>query len=415
MGYNVLFFPWRDWNQMKNDGFRTREANLLLSMVNNPEIEKIICINRAKIPPYIKTLLALKNGKLFSRDPIEQKKEDNMNIRDEKVKSKRLFSELKYINDKLYVLDLDYHIPNPRGNKLERFNFFQKLLVKEIQEVIKMVDFEEYITWCFDLTRIQIAERFKKDVMIFDAIDNLLEHDQKKDDYQYNLEMYRFAKNHSELIFTVSKDLKESIFSDHNKTFYIPNAINLESYRQISLTRPEDLPKNKPVVGYVGLLQERIDTEILDLAIQQNYDANFVFIGPVLSKSHFKVIQKYPNVYFLGSKHHSVIPSYLYYFDVCLIPHKVNKFTKSMNPLKLYEYLAAGKEVVTTPVPPSEEYHNVIHICYDKEEFSRKIKQCIETPFKDFKNEEVLETINSEDWSERLKKMLKLVDEELEF
>ncbi|WHY66797.1 glycosyltransferase [Neobacillus sp. SuZ13] len=413
MGYNVLFFPWRDWNAMKVDGFRTREANILLSMINNPNIEKIICVNRAQIPKYIQLLLALKNGEGFSKKNKDINSDNHVHFDQEKLMYKRLFSQLKLINEKLVVLDINYHIPNPRGNILERINSVQDILEKEIQVALKTLGFENYITWCFDLTRIEIARRFKKDVMIFDAIDNLLEHDQKKNDFTYLSEMYRLAKENSNVIFTVSRDLKESIFSNHHNTFYIPNAINLKSYKQKDLSRPEDLPMGKPIVGYVGLMQERIDTNILEESIVQNSDVNFVFIGPVLSKSHFKNIQKYENVFFLGSKHHSMIPSYLKYFDVCIIPHKVNKFTKSMNPLKLYEYLASGKEIITTSVPPSDEYQHVVHICDGEKEFSQQIMMCIKTPFNRFEEEDILNAIQSEDWSERLKDMLTFIEKEL--
>lgn len=413
MGYNILFFPWRDWNSMEIEGFRTREANILVAMFNNPNIDKILCVNRSKQPIYIKTILDFKNG---GGTPAEQKEstlENNDIIGNEKILYKRRFSSLKEITNKLFILDIDYHLPNPKGNKLERFNLFENLLEKEIKVAIENVKLVNYITWCFDLTRIKIAEKFKENILIFDAIDNLLEHDQNRKDSKYLSKMYEFVNEDAELIFTVSQDLKKSLFSEHSKAFYIPNAINLDLYNKVNFIRPEDLPHTNPIVGYVGLMQERIDIEILETSIKHNQNINFVFVGPILSKSYFNGLKKYKNVYFLGPKHHSKIPSYLHYFDVCIIPHKVNNFTKSMNPLKLYEYLAAGKEVITTPVPPSEEYKQVIHIANEGTEFAELIKKCIKTPYRNFNKIEIMDSVKAEDWKIRLETMLELLEKEL--
>ncbi|WP_449598723.1 glycosyltransferase [Niallia sp. Marseille-Q9988] len=281
---------------------------------------------------------------------------------------------------------------------------------------MNFLSLDNYLTWCFDLTRIEIANHFKNKLLIFDAIDNLLEHDQNKSDTKYLAHMYKTANDNAQLIFTVSKDLRNKLFINHNNAYYIPNAINIREYQEIhhksDYYRPSDLP-NGPLVGYIGLMQERVNIDILKECIEKNPLINFVFVGPILSKKYFQPIKHYQNVYFLGAKHHSHIPKYLIHFDICLIPHKVNKFTKSMNPLKLYEYLAAGKEVITTSVPPSSDFKNVIHISDDKKEFSKKISECIKTPYLKFSKEEIMNSVKNEDWNIRLSEMLKHVEKQL--
>ncbi|MFP7470590.1 glycosyltransferase [Niallia taxi] len=403
MKYNVLFFPWRDWNSMKREGFRTREANILLAMRNNPQINKILCVNRSKLPSYLKLVLNMKNGGTYS---------SNSEVKDEfydseKVISKRMFSNLKKIDDKLFILDVDYHLPNPKGNKLERLKIFNRILRDEVDFSLKEIEMEKYLTWCFDLTRMEVANTFKEDILIFDSIDNLLEHDQNKKDSTFLRKMYGLAEDNSELIFTVSKELKSTFFSKHKNAFYIPNAINLKTYKLLDENshRPSDLPQG-PIVGYVGLMQERLDVKILNQSLSENPNVQFVFLGPVFNKNYFKTTMQYKNAHFIGPKHHSQIPLYLKHFDICIIPHKVNNFTKSMNPLKLYEYLAAGKEVITTSVPPSEDYKDVVHITDNSSLFSNKIANIIKQPFKDFSQEDVLNSIKKEDWEFRLKEML---------
>ncbi|MGG3964933.1 MULTISPECIES: glycosyltransferase [Heyndrickxia] len=414
MGYNILFFPWRDWDTMEREGFRTREANLLIALIKNPNVDNILCVNRPKIPGYVRYVLNVKNKKMLFKKPYNNNQYREISITSNEIKKTGLFSKLKKVNGKLNVLDIIYYLPNPKGNKLERLNIFKRILLQEVKKSINILEFDNYLTWCFDLTRIDVANTLKKDLLIFDAIDNLLEHDQNKKDCFFLEKCYKSARANAELIFTVSRDLKNTLFFDHKNVFYLPNAINQQMYKRRNITLPNDLPKDKKTVGYVGLLQERIDLEVLETSITYNKNVNFIFIGPVLAKGYFDKLKKYKNVYFLGPKHHTEVPSYISFFDVCIIPHKLNKFTKSMNPLKLYEYLAAGKEVITTPVPPSEEFKSVIHICENKDVFARKIKEVLNNPFCKFSKQDVIDSVKGESWEHRLEQMLKLIDNEIE-
>ncbi|NRK74389.1 hypothetical protein F3B05_25645, partial [Salmonella enterica subsp. enterica serovar Typhi] len=112
MKKDILVFPWRDWNTIKREGFRTREANILREIIEDSSLNKILCINRPKIPQYLLPLV-----KVVRKDYINKVQE---NLFNEKIVYKTLFSQLTRVNDKFYVLDLNYFLPNPKGNKLER-------------------------------------------------------------------------------------------------------------------------------------------------------------------------------------------------------------------------------------------------------------------------------------------------------
>lgn len=395
----MLIFPWRDWNTIKREGFRTREANILQEIIKDSNVEKVLCVNRSIIPKYLMPVIKKLKPGFFELDNV------NTSEIIESTEYKRTFSELKKINDKFYVLDLNYMLPNPKGNKLERIFIFNKILENEIRIAIEYLKLNNYSTMCWDVTRVEIANKYKGKLLIFDVIDNLLEHDQNKKDRNFLEKCYEKINNTSNIIFTVSKSLKDTLFKNHNNTHFIPNGINLDLYKKNDTKKLADLPIGKPIVGYVGLMQERIDIELLEYIIEENQNKNFVFIGPVLSPSYFNSIKEFKNVFFLGSKHHSQIVDYIYGFDVCIIPHKVNEFTKSMNPLKLYEYLAAGKQVITTPVPPSDDFEKVIYIAKDKEEFNYYINESISTPYSKFSKESLGLEIEGHSWSNRYYEM----------
>lgn len=406
MKKDILVFPWRDWNTIKREGFRTREANILREIIEDSNVNKVLCINRPKIPQYLLPLV-----KVVRKDYIDKVQE---NLFNEKVVYKTLFSQLNRVNNKFYVLDLNYFLPNPKGNKLERNKFFKTILKREVENALNYIEMTSFDTVCWDVTRIDIANEFKNNLLIFDAIDNLLEHDQNKKDIKFLNNCYKLINNKSDIIFTVSKNLQDTIFKNHKRTRYIPNGIKLSIYKRKVDDRPIDLPKDKPIVGYIGLMQERIDIELLLYLVSKNKQLNFVFIGPVMSPGYFEKLKKYENVFFLGSKHHGDIINYLSFFNVAIIPHKLNAFTKSMNPLKLYEYIAANKEVVTTPVPPSEEYSGIVHIANNYKDFDRFVKLVIEKPFSTFSVEMLEKEIVKHDWSSRyyeMKRFINLVEQ----
>ncbi|WP_059173409.1 glycosyltransferase [Bacillus sp. FJAT-27445] len=407
MGYNILFFPWRDWNSIKREGFRTREANILKTLMDRPEVDKILCVNRSGIPKIGEYIFNLKDKNRYF---YGNKKEYYYT---EEVISSSFFSKLKRMDNKLYVLEMNFHLPNPKGNKLERFPFFQKILHKQIKEALVKINIHNYWVWNVDLTRIYTASTFKKDLLVFDAIDNLLEHDQKSEETSFLNQCYDMVNKRADIIFTVSSELKETLFLERkNSTYHIPNGIDLSMYSQKCENKPFDLPdNNSPIIGYVGLLQERLDLTILEKIINDFPNCNFVFVGPILSPKYFKGLKRFTNVYFLGPKRHEEIKSYLQFFDISIIPHKVNKFTKSMNPLKLYEYLASGNQVITTPVPPSEEFKDVIYIAKNPAEFSRTIKNCLEKPLSNTSKKNIHRVIKMHDWQDRVEKMMLILEQ----
>ncbi|HPJ17013.1 MAG TPA: glycosyltransferase [Candidatus Woesebacteria bacterium] len=133
----------------------------------------------------------------------------------------------------------------------------------------------------------------------------------------------------------------------------IPNAGDFNHFSQLNkLTLPADLINIKtPIIGYYGAISEWFDTKILeDIAIKHN-DKSIVLIGLVSNNKVLELSSKYSNIYLLGEKTYDSLPSYLKYFDVCIIPFILSDLIKATHPVKIFEYLAAGKPVVLTKLP----------------------------------------------------------------
>jgi teichuronic acid biosynthesis glycosyltransferase TuaH len=132
----------------------------------------------------------------------------------------------------------------------------------------------------------------------------------------------------------------------------IPNGVDVDRYRQ-NLSRPGDLPQ-APVALYVGTLHEdRLDVELalLTATAVGAVGGAIALVGPnALSVTNSQKLAAHPHVALLGPRAHDQVPAYLQHSHVLIVPHVVDNFTESLDPLKLYEYLAVGRPIVSTDV-----------------------------------------------------------------
>ncbi len=121
---------------------------------------------------------------------------------------------------------------------------------------------------------------------------------------------------------------------------------------------PEELAKiSAPIAGYVGNINDKLDIPLLVTAAKTLPDWSFVFVGELYQQAvDLRALQALPNVYFLGRQPFDKIPGFVKAMDVCLLPYIDSEYTRYRSPLKLYEYLAAGKPVVSTKHPEVDEF-----------------------------------------------------------
>jgi glycosyltransferase involved in cell wall biosynthesis len=130
----------------------------------------------------------------------------------------------------------------------------------------------------------------------------------------------------------------------------ITNGVDLDRYRRPT-DRPADLPDG-PCAVYVGTLHDdRLDLELcVEAARRLAGRAGLVFVGPIALEPDQQQRLRQAGATLLGPRHRDQVPAYLQHADVLLVPHLVNAFTDSLDPIKLYEYQAVGRPVVSTPV-----------------------------------------------------------------
>jgi UDP-galactopyranose mutase len=148
------------------------------------------------------------------------------------------------------------------------------------------------------------------------------------------------------------------------------------------MPRPADIAElSGPIIGYFGVIDERLDMPALSKLAESHPEWNIVMIGPVV-KIDPDDLPKLPNLYFLGMKDYQELPAYLAYFDVALVPFAMNEATRYLSPTKTLEYLAAGKPVVAAPIADIIElYGDYVRIGETPEEYVAHVESALaETP-----------------------------------
>ncbi len=216
----------------------------------------------------------------------------------------------------------------------------------------------------------------------------------------------KFFKN-SDLVMCTSKEILSNAKKLNKNSFYAPSGVDFEKFEKTfldqSTKKPHDLPEKGKIIGFIGGLRKILNKDLIYRLCDEIDDVTIVLIGPTFDD--FK-LEKRKNLLILGSKNHNEIPLYVKYFDAGIIPYLKNKFTDSIYPTKINEYLAMGKPVISSNIKEVENFNldhqNIIKISKNNDEFIKNIKQTIKDS-SDIDKNLFIETAKKNSWNNRFK------------
>ena len=181
-----------------------------------------------------------------------------------------------------------------------------------------------------------------------------------------------------DLVIVTHNNLLQSKKSLNNNIHFIPNGAEVEHFRRTSLKEtaviPEMLKISKPIIGFLGAVQYWIDFDLIRFLVLSRPEWSLVLLGPIGRLAKIEKVRNIPNVHLLGGKNYSTLPSYIKAWDVCINPYIINKTSDNCSPIKLYEYLASGKPIVSVDMPEARKFSNVIAIGTSYEDFLDKVE-----------------------------------------
>ena len=193
----------------------------------------------------------------------------------------------------------------------------------------------------------------------------------------------------------------------------IPNGVDVAHYNSV-LDRTAALPScaavlERPVLGYTGTVHpSRVNVALLEAIARKFKQGSIVLVGPDhLSPDQRARLDALGNVHRLGPVPYAEVPGYMRAFDVSIVPHCVTPFTESLNPIKLWEYLAAGKPIVSTNVAGFRSYPAHVRIAANADEFLTEVSAALaEDPAK---AEERRHEARSHSWDSRIDDVMRVI------
>ncbi|PAE25820.1 glycosyltransferase [Bacillus sp. 7894-2] len=326
---------------------------------------------------------------------------------------KRWKSGLQKVNENLYVLSPPPIFPF--GNKSRQVNRMnQRLIASSINNALQELDANETELYAFLPNSVDLLAHVHFDKVYYDCVDDHASFTGLINAELVN-EMERELMHFSDVCFATAKQLLEDRKNWSSNFHLVPNGAEYEHFSRVQseeLLIPQDISHiKKPVIGFVGGISDWIDLDMIAKAAQNLPNHSFVMIGPVdTGIDQFRTLK---NVHFLGAKSYKDLPNYIQSFDICLIPFRINKLTRSVNPIKMYEYLSAGKPIISTPLPEVIHFKNAIDITQNAEELEISIKSLLSTTSNANSAEKIRERqlIGQENsWDARWKKVSELIE-----
>jgi len=296
------------------------------------------------------------------------------------------------------------YLPLPKNPLANRINGW--LLHRTITQWMKRHQIHRPIVWMGvpSPVALEAIKGIEGRFIVYDCLDNFSLFHQ---DAPYIVETERQIVSRAQIVFATATELLERMKLLNPRTYLLPNAADYEHFAISHLPPPREMASlRKPILGYIGEMAHWFDFDLVYDVALQHPNWNIVLIGLVHTNPAHELF-RLPNVFRLGRKLYTELPAYLRCFDVCLLPFKINALTSAVNPVKLYEYLAAGKPVVSTPMREVWQYQEVVRIA-ERSEFSAAIKTELETDSEE-KIQQRLAVARRNTWDQRVEEILRLL------
>ena len=381
-----------DWDH----GIVNRNYNILNTLAKNDLVNKIVAVDF--LPIGLK-----KTIRHYWQNIILETKSSEIVYGD-------LTSECYKRSDKIYIY-----------TTVDSF-FSMHKVGQELKRIEKILNLKNIVFWSFNPLFVEFIGKLNEKMTIFDTVDKWSEHKsyRKLMKEKKILRNYQTIANTANLIFTVSEELIDFYKNELGRpkdVYWVPNGVDFDHFNNSDKIEIENkLTKlDKPIIGYLGTIEERVNLDIVEQIALDHKDKIIALCGPIWPNYKDEVekkLNKFENIIFTGRIKYDESPSYVNKFTVGIIPHQINEFIKSTNPMKMYEYLACGLPIVSTSGSGINMFKDYVYVSNDKVEFSNLINTAIneDSPQKQSQRRN---EVKSHSWNARVNKMIDLIEQKL--
>jgi UDP-galactopyranose mutase len=239
-------------------------------------------------------------------------------------------------------------------------------------ELARELDGMTTVAWLYTPLALPLAEALGPSAIVYDCMDELSLFTGAPPEL---LSREAALLECADVVFTGGPSLFRAKQALHPNVHCFPSSVDASHFRVArqgdnSVDEAEDqvgLPR--PRLGYYGVIDERLDLELVDFIGQARPDWQIVLVGPVV-KIDPATLPRRQNIHYFGQRSYHDLPQYLVGWDVCLLPFARNDATRFISPTKTLEYMAAERPIVSTPITDvAEPYGDIVYLGDTPEEF----------------------------------------------
>lgn len=316
---------------------------------------------------------------------------------------------LKETKDENNVIILTPYLKD--GMSESEVNRYVEILLVKFLKTNKITD---YLSWYYTPMAIKFTRTLKPTMIVYDCMDELSGFKGAHPELTKNESI---LMKRADIVFTGGHHLYEHKKQFHENIYPFPSSIDQEHFESgLGLPDPYD-QKNipHPRAGFYGVIDERLDIELLDGIAKAMPDFHFVMIGPIV-KIDPSSLPRHGNIHYLGQKKYKELPAYLANWDVAILPFAKNDSTKFISPTKTPEYLCASKPVVSTSIrdvvmPYGEK--GIVQIADNVTSFADAIRYSLGQKDDETWQKKVNEILRTNSWDLTYSKMRKIVGKSL--
>lgn len=304
----------------------------------------------------------------------------------------------------------------PRFGGLRYINNLIRL--RGIKRLISRLGFKNHIVWIYHPDAAYFLGKTGEKFILYDCVDQFsafpaYSDSRRKREIESN-EMEVLEK--ANVVITTSSPLYDIKQEYNPNTYLVENVGDIEHFAKARSSTdqiPSDMKSiKKPVMGFIGSLDAyKVDLDLIKYAAITKPNWSFVLIGPVGEgdrKTDLSVISELHNVHILGIKPYALLPDYIRSFDVCMIPYNINEYNHYSFPLKVYEFLASGKPVVSMNLPSIISLSEVIKIATTYDSFIKCLSEALEKDSPEAVQKRI-EAAGKNSWDHRVKQILDII------
>lgn len=218
---------------------------------------------------------------------------------------------------------------------------------------------------------VDLIPHYNPSLVVFDYLDEPVE------EFVSLAPYLRRALTSADLVVASSKRLYQDSLTVNPNTILVPNGCDFDHFSRAghrNLPVPEDMKELRPpIIGYHGAIATWLNFNLLVKVADSFSHGHVVMVGPLYNLTS---VPRRPNLHWLGYKRFEVLPNYTQLFDAAIIPFRVSRLTEAVNPIKMWEYMAAGIPIITTALPETQGFQEIYYSSND-DEFIANIRRAL--------------------------------------